>query len=350
MKNKISGKIKKLKKNSTIQLVNWWTISFIINFLILHHLHFTLFRSFFEAFVTNGLLFIFSLIIRQILNYYQTKEVIRLSNIGLVASLSFIHLLISFKLNSIVFGDDFASKIKFNPEFIYKFLFVYFLLFLTFFQLWMDKFKLLQEKTMQKVLEIERQLNQAELKNIQQQLQPHFLFNSLNSISALTIIKPEEARRMIQLLSDFLRGTLTREKENVMSFKEEIAYLNLYLEIEKVRFGHRLNVEFLIDNLCDSAKIPALILQPIVENAIKYGLYGQTEAITIKVEAKCFDNILQVSISNPYSPETEKTSKGVGFGLTSVKKKMFLLFGQNDLLFIDKNQNTFTTTIKIPQI
>lgn len=346
----ISENLKNRKKDSLFQLMIWWSISFVINFLILHHLHYSPFRAFIEAFTTNFLLFLFSLILRHILNYYQTKEVIRLSNIGLVASLSFLHLVLSLKINSLIFGDDFRAHLSFNPDSIYRFLIVYFLLFLTFFQLWMDKFKLLQEKTMQKVLEIERQLNQAELTNIQQQLQPHFLFNSLNSISALTIIKPDEARHMVQLLSDFLRGTLTRNNEKMMPLSEEINYLNLYLEIEKVRFGHRLNVQFETTESCCKMILPALILQPLVENAIKYGLYGHTDEITIRIETSCTEHQLTVSISNPYTPETEKTSKGVGYGLSSIRKKLHLMYGQHDLLHITKDQQTYTATLKIPQV
>ena len=242
-----------------------------------------------------------------------------------------------------------SFEFSYNHDAIYRFLLIYFLLFLTFYQLWIDKFKKVQETTTQKLIEIERQLNNSELKNIQQQLQPHFLFNSLNSISALTVVKPEEARRMVHLLSDFLRGTLSREKEQLMPLPEEINYLNLYLEIEKVRFGHRLQVEFQLDEHCNQAKLPSLILQPIVENAIKYGLYGQTENVTIRIQSICENNQLVISISNPYSLESEKTSKGLGFGLSSIKRKLYLLYGQKDLLIINKTDTQFTTKLIIPQ-
>ena len=124
---------------------------------------------------------------------------------------------------------------------------------------------------------------------------------------------------------------------------------NLYLEIEKVRFGHRLQVEFQIDEYCNEAKLPSLILQPIVENAIKYGLYGQTEDVTIVVKSICENNQLVISISNPYSLESEKTSKGLGFGLNSIQRKLYLLYGQKDLLIINKTETQFTTKLIIPQ-
>ena len=341
--------IENLKKNETIQIISWWSISFAIQFLILHHLGFGWFYSFVDAFVSNLLLLFFTFILRLILNYYQSKNIISISNIAFIGSFSYIHLAISHFVISSVFKKDMSFEFGYNHDAIYRFLLIYFLLFLTFYQLWIDKFKKVQESTTQKLIEIERQLNNAELKNIQQQLQPHFLFNSLNSISALTVVKPEEARRMVHLLSDFLRGTLSREKEQLMPLTEEINYLNLYLEIEKVRFGHRLQVEFQIDEHCNEAKLPSLILQPIVENAIKYGLYGQTEDVTIVVKSICENNQLVISISNPYSLESEKTSKGLGFGLSSIQRKLYLLYGQKDLLIINKTETQFTTKLIIPQ-
>jgi len=342
-------KIENLKKNETIQIISWWSISFAIQFLILHHLNFGWFYSFVDAFVSNFLLLFFTFILKLILNYYQSKNIISISNIAFIGSFSYIHLAISHFVISSVFKKDISFEFGYNHDAIYRFLLIYFLLFLTFYQLWIDKFKKVQESTTQKLIEIERQLNNAELKNIQQQLQPHFLFNSLNSISALTVVKPEEARRMVHLLSDFLRGTLSREKEQLMPLTEEINYLNLYLEIEKVRFGHRLQVEFQIDEQCNQAKLPSLILQPIVENAIKYGLYGQTEGVTIRIHSICENNQLKISISNPYTLESEKTSKGLGFGLSSIQRKLYLLYGQKDLLIIDKTETQFTTKLIIPQ-
>ena len=342
-------RIERMKANETIQLVSWWSISFIIHFLILHHLNFGWKYSFIDAFTTNFLLLIFTLLLKLILKYYQSKNIISISNIAFIGSFSYIHLAISYFTISSFFKKDMSFEFGYNHDSIYRFLLIYFLLFLTFYQLWIDKFKKVQKSTTQKLIEIERQLNNSELKNIQQQLQPHFLFNSLNSISALTVIKPEEARRMVHLLSDFLRGTLSREKEQLMPLSEEINYLNLYLEIEKVRFGHRLQVEFKIDEHCIKMKLPALILQPIVENAIKYGLYGQTENVTIEIKSICENNQLIVSISNPYSQELEKTSKGLGFGLSSIQRKLYLLYEQKNLLIIDKTKSQFTTKLIIPQ-
>ncbi|SJN51784.1 sensor histidine kinase [Sphingobacterium faecium] len=195
----------------------------------------------------------------------------------------------------------------------------------------------------------ENQLREAELYNLRQQLQPHFLFNSLNSIIALIGSKPEEARNMTFQLSDFLRGTLRKENNQLIVLQEELNHLELYLDIEKVRFGHRLYIHMYHDQDVLSTKIPAMILQPLVENAIKHGLYNVTENVTINI--KCFleNKMLHVSIENPFDPSEAIQSKGTGFGLTSIERRLFLLFGRNDLLTTHSENNIFTSSIKIPQ-
>src|SRR5690606_12610382 len=100
---------------------------------------------------------------------------------------------------------------------------------------------------------------------------------SLNSISALVHSRPEEARKMIQQLSDFLRGTLKKEENQWTSLADELDHVQLYLEIEKVRFGYRLHTEIVADDASGNCRIPHMLLQPVVENAIKFGLYDTTE-------------------------------------------------------------------------
>ena len=195
----------------------------------------------------------------------------------------------------------------------------------------------------------EKLAREAELSSLRQQLQPHFLFNSLNSISALIILKPEEARTMIQQLSDFLRGTIRKDDQQYLSLEEEIKHLYLYLEIEKVRFGHRLKTEIDYQEASKKMKLPSLLLQPLVENAIKFGLYDTIGEITIRLEATAAENFLHIRIENPFDPETSQTKPGTGFGLNSIQRRLYLLYGRNDLLATHQNSNTFTTELKIPQ-
>ncbi|MEP7128630.1 MAG: histidine kinase, partial [Chitinophagales bacterium] len=141
---------------------------------------------------------------------------------------------------------------------------------------------------------------EAELSNLRLQLQPHFLFNSLNSISALAGSRPDEARKMIQQLSDFLRGTIKKDDSTLLTLEEELHHLQLYLDIEKVRFGHRLNTVVESGEECTPLTLPSLLLQPIVENAIKFGLYDTIGEITITISAKKLNNDLMIEVKNPF--------------------------------------------------
>ena len=194
----------------------------------------------------------------------------------------------------------------------------------------------------------EQLAKEAELFKLRQQLQPHFLFNSLNSINALIGTRPQEARKMVQQLSDFLRGTIKKEEHQWVTLKEELQYLQLYLDIEKVRFGHRLSTTIECDESTSDMKLPALLLQPIMENAIKFGLYDTVDEIEISLNATRDDNQLVITVKNPFDPETA-VPKGTGFGLQSVTRRLFLLFARNDLVATETKDNIFITTIKIPQ-
>lgn len=205
----------------------------------------------------------------------------------------------------------------------------------------------LKEKE-QRRKEMEMMTREAELFKLRQQLQPHFLFNSLNSISALTVINPEKAREMIYSLSEFLRGTLKNEDSKWVALEEEFKYLELYLEIEKLRFGHRLETNFNYEQETLKTTIPTMLLQPVVENAIKFGLYDTLGSVTISIEANKDSNYLYITVTNPYDQETA-SGKGTGFGLSSLKRRLYLLYGRNDLLTTTAENRLFIVNLKIPQ-
>jgi two-component system, LytTR family, sensor kinase len=205
-----------------------------------------------------------------------------------------------------------------------------------------------QQEAEKRRSEAEKLAKDAELFKLRQQLQPHFLFNSLNSINALISVRPQQARTMIQQLSDFLRGTLKKEEHQWTSLEDELQHLQLYLEIEKVRFGHRLSTS--VENKASATmQLPSLLLQPIVENAIKFGLYDTTDELTISIHAREERNMLVITVKNPFDPSTTLPRHGTGFGLHSVQRRLYLLFARTDLLETEALDNIFTTTIKIPQ-
>ncbi len=206
-----------------------------------------------------------------------------------------------------------------------------------------------QKENEKRKTEAEKLSRDAELYNLRQQLQPHFLFNSLNSINALIGFKPDQARTMIHQLSDFLRGTLKKDDQQQVTLSEELAHLNLYLAIEKVRFGHRLQTEISCNDKCQEAVLPSLLLQPIVENAIKFGLYDTTGDVTVSIRADVDAQNLTVTIQNPFDLQTARPREGTGFGLRGLKRRLYLLFGRNDLVETFANDGIFTTIITIPQ-
>ena len=187
----------------------------------------------------------------------------------------------------------------------------------------------------------------AELAQLRQQLQPHFLFNSLNSIHALVLASPQRAREMVLLLSDFLRGTLRSEGQSWINLSDELKYLSMYFDIERVRFGHRLLVEMEVVPEVESLKIPPLLVQPLVENAIKYGLYGTLGEVKIRISCQKEENYLLITVQNPFDPQ-DSGPEGIGFGLSSIERRLFLIFGRTDLLLKSAQNNLFQVQLKLP--
>jgi LytS/YehU family sensor histidine kinase len=161
--------------------------------------------------------------------------------------------------------------------------------------------------------------------------------------------RPKEAREMVQQLSDFLRTTLRKDEQQWIKLEDEMHSLQLYLTIEKVRFGHRLFTELDLEEDALKMQLPALLLQPLVENAIKFGLYDTTEESRIYLTAKSENAQLVITVENPFDPSTAAAQKGTGFGLSSVQRRLYLMFGRHDLLQTTVKENIFSTTVIIPQ-
>lgn len=191
-------------------------------------------------------------------------------------------------------------------------------------------------------------IKEAELSALKNQINPHFLFNSLNSVSSLTITSPEKAQEMIIKLSEYLRYSLSNEEQQITTLATELNNIKLYLEIEKIRFGERLNFQFNCSEKSLATKIPAMILQPLFENAIKHGVYESTATININLDCKVDDHNLQLSLKNNFDKDA-RPNKGEGIGLKNTRERLFLIYKKNDLLAIDKSDNTFMVSIKIPQ-
>lgn len=188
----------------------------------------------------------------------------------------------------------------------------------------------------------------AELFKLRQQFGPHFLYNSLNSVSALVAIEPDKAQEMIGRLAHFMRASVRREMAESVPLADELSYVHEYLAIEAVRFGDRLVVRVEDDGACDDCTVPPFLLQPLLENAIKYGVYGTTGPVEIFVRIARVIGALRIVITNPFDPLTAPPS-GTGFGLEGVGRRLTLLYGRTDLIATTNADHTFITTLTIPQ-
>lgn len=196
--------------------------------------------------------------------------------------------------------------------------------------------------------QLEAQVREGELKMLRAQINPHFLFNSLNSMSSLTLTDPMKAREMILKLSDFMRYSLSSRTDQPVTLQSEMESLRLYLEIEKVRFGERLMIEEDIQPECLMALLPGMLLQPLYENAVKHGVYESTEKVVIRTSAHKEDGLVVISVSNNIDPESVVTRKGAGIGLVNVRSRLELFFGEKADLTVTRKDDSFNVTIKFP--
>jgi sensor histidine kinase YesM len=195
--------------------------------------------------------------------------------------------------------------------------------------------------------ESEVQARDAELRALKAQINPHFLFNSLNSITALTMADPARAREMCILLSDFLRNTLGLGEKESISWRDELQLARTYLDVEQVRFGSRLRVEMSVDEACSDCMVPPLLLQPLIENAVKHGIATLVDGGTIKVEGKVIDGLMEISVENGFDPDSPAPRRH-GIGLRNVRSRLETRFGSAAKLTAHAQDNQFRAEMTVP--
>jgi sensor histidine kinase YesM len=195
--------------------------------------------------------------------------------------------------------------------------------------------------------ELEAVTREAELRALRAQLNPHFLYNSLNSISALTAVDPAGARRMCLLLGDFLRSTLSVSGHNEIRLADELALADRFLDIEQIRFGPRLRVERRIDPSASACRVPPLILQPLVENAVVHGIAGLLDGGVIRLDIARKNGSLSIAIENPRDADTSGAdSRGVG--LDNVRRRLAVMFGRDARLETRAEPGRFRAQLDLP--
>jgi two-component system, LytTR family, sensor histidine kinase AlgZ len=187
----------------------------------------------------------------------------------------------------------------------------------------------------------------AELRALKSQINPHFLFNCLNSISALTTSDPGRAREMCVRLSEFLRSTLGLGERDSISWREEVELARNYLEVERVRFGARLGVQMNLEEGCGECRVPPLVLQPLVENAIKHGVATLVDGGVILLESRLRNGVLELSVENGFDPDAPRPRQS-GVGLRNVRERLHTRFGPAATILTKVENNQFRVEVRLP--
>jgi two-component system, LytTR family, sensor kinase len=330
-----------------------WTIILILHLLTLVFLyHVDIITSIIDGVVFNGLFALMGVGLWFPVFYNAIEKQTYLNLI--VNHLSIMSLMLVFWISLGIFINrmilnDFVLEGYFSGDAIlwrvYTGVFYYFIL--VFFYYLVIYNHNLQEHALEEAL-LRQRINEAELQALKSQINPHFLFNGLNSISSLTLSDPAKAHEMIIKLSSFLRYSLAHDPKQLIPLKQEIDNMEAYVAVEKIRFGDKLIFEKQIDTDCTEHKVPFLILQPLIENAIKHGVYESTEPV--KITLKCLNMGLgstQITVGNDFDPDAVPR-KGTGTGLKNIQERLRIIYQLNNLFSIKKSERYFEVSIIIP--
>jgi len=190
-------------------------------------------------------------------------------------------------------------------------------------------------------------VKESELNLLKSQINPHFLFNSLNSVSSLIMNNPNEAREMIVRLSDFLRYSLKHRKNEFVTLEEELIRMQDYLAIEQGRFGDKLKYNLSVSDVCKKFKVPTMILQPLIENAIKHGVYESLEPVLVDFKCEIFEDSLILRLGNDFDPNQPKRG-GTGMGLQNVSERVRLAYDGKGIVKWGASNTTFRVELVLP--
>jgi two-component system, LytTR family, sensor kinase len=196
-------------------------------------------------------------------------------------------------------------------------------------------------------LNLQNLVQKTELQALKNQLNPHFIYNSLNAISSLTITSPDKAREMIIKLSDFLRFALKQDATQFVTLGRELEAIQLYLQIEQIRFGDRLKVHFNNEESHLHYTLPVMMLQPLFENAIKHGIQSGDAHGIITFASSVSGHDLVLTLTNPYDHRFHRF-RSEGVGLENIRNRLRVIYGNGQLLQVHANDNRFTAMLTLP--
>jgi signal transduction histidine kinase len=200
-----------------------------------------------------------------------------------------------------------------------------------------------------RALEMQVLAREAELKSLRAQLDPHFLFNSLNSVAALIGNDTQAARQMCFLMAQFFRKSLTLARERAIPLSEEITLVETFLAIERVRFGDRLRTKFDVAEDVRHVAVPPLMLQPLVENAVHHGVAHLLEGGEVCVQARRREGLVEIVVENPCDPD-RPPSRSTGVGLNNVRSRIEALAGDRASVDVDARETSFRVSILLPVV
>ncbi len=198
---------------------------------------------------------------------------------------------------------------------------------------------------------LSQKIQQLELQALRHQLNPHFTFNALNSVCALIEAERyDDAELMSEQLASFLRYSLSHSPEQLVQLADELAAINAYLSLQKTRFGNKLRVDWQIEPAATAHLIPPLLLQPLVENAIKYAVASRQQGATITISGECKNNELWLKIQDdgPGEAATALAGQSAGVGLSNIRNRLKQHFGQTARLMVEAGQQGFAVLIQLP--
>jgi two-component system LytT family sensor kinase len=338
-----------------VRLIVWWLVWLFLG-LGQSLIYYFAYGSFLQISIPDGLISIciysgISLMLWypfRYINQIITKPLVLISNLVAAGAITVTSWVIVTKLLTVtIFPAEINYLTFWDSTFPYRVgtgVFIYGLVILSYY-LFMSLNNLTEKNA--KEAKLESLIRETELKMLRSQINPHFLFNSLNSVSSLTITDPEKAREMVIKLSEFMRYALSRKDEQPVSLQSELENLRLYLDIEKVRFGNKLTTEEQIELECLDFKLPVMLLQPLYENAVKHGVYESTETVRIITQAKIVEGYIEIIIKNNFDP-APSLRKGTGTGLINVTRRLELFYGNKASIKTSKENGTYTVTLYIP--
>ncbi len=314
-------------------------------------------RSFLSAIITDALLSNFTFAFLGLLAWYPTRYIPFHKHTPIYSVLTHVvagllvlaaWMFVSVGLLSVLFSHD-PGYIKFlDDSMVWRGMLgglVYLVLVLVYYLA--SSAEKLRERT-QHEEQLKTLVRESELSMLKSQINPHFLFNSLNSVASLTMSSPAEARDMIIRLSDFLRYSLKHRENEFVPLKEELGRMEDYLAIEKVRFGDKLRYEFEISAACENFPVPTMIFQPLFENAIRHSVYESTEPVNIKFVCSPEADVMKAVVINDYDPDVP-ARKGTGLGLQNVRQRIDLVYeGRGSVRWAGK-EGEFSVSILFPR-